>query len=222
MSTKTIDTASDPITFSVRVHLQAYGDNRSFHEYRIVMRLRGRVVGLENGPDRTHATSREARRAAWARISLLKTHRLYAIDVTRKDINKGEAHSCESCAIAQALYRNQERMGLERWRGSFNVAPYAGMFSTAYGIGIFEHGKDYLITGEEKMPELVFPSKRTGFAEESMMEWAMLWDEWADRQTMNIAEWRETYGKESDETPCKPWPVSFVLNLSEMKRENIR
>lgn len=211
------DTAADPIAFSVRVKPVTWGDNATFYQYRIVMRLSGRVVGFEEGPGRTCATHEDARRAGWARVRQLGACRLYAIDVTRKDISRGEAHSCEACAIAQALYRNQERMGFERREYDFRVAPYGGIGTEGYGIALCRNGAEDLLTGMDKMPDLVFPSKRTGFATECMMEWAMLWDEWAARQTMSISDWRETYDRGEDETPCRPWPVSFVLNLTEMK-----
>lgn len=209
---------SDPVSFSVRTKPISYGDGRTFHEFQIVMRLRGRIVGSEAGPSRVHVISSEARRAGWARVKILSDHRLYAIRVTRKDINNGEGHDCESCAIALALYRNQERMGFPKWSHTFRVAPYAGMGAEAYGIALGTRMCDIdIATGESGMPDLVFPLKRGGVVVESMMEWAMLFDEWEDKRGMGIAEWREEYGKAADETPSKPWPVSFVLNLTEMK-----
>lgn len=208
--------ACDPLAFSVRTRSAKYGDNQTFHEFQILMRLNSRVVGSEAGPRRAHATASDARVAGAERVKVLRGHRLFAIDVTREDIENGEAHSCESCAIAQALFRNQKRMGFPKWSHTFRVAPYAGMFATAYGIALGTRMRDSdLETGAEGMPDLVSASAGVS----CMMEWAMIFDEWADLQTMDISEWREAYGYSGDETPCKPWPVSFVLNLSEMRSD---
>lgn len=210
---------SDPITFSVRSNPVEYGDRnrRTFHEFQILMHLRGRVVGSESGPRRTHESRRDARAAGYVRVRVLKTHRLFAVRVTRADIANGEARSCESCAIAQALYRNQERMGFPKWNHSFSVAPYAGMFSTAYGISLFtNYPCEDVATGDKDMPDMVFATP-SGVAVESMMEWSQLWDDWAERRHMTIAEWREERGYDDGETPCTPWPVSFVLDLDAMK-----
>lgn len=222
-ATETIETAAnlvegvgDSLRFSATVKPQKYGDGKTFYVYRILMRKDGRVTGVEDGPDRTHKTPRLSRIAATRRIEELKRHRLYAIDITEKDIQHGEARSCESCAIAQALWRNQKRMGLSEFKYDFRVEPY-GAFVACDGVVLTAPGYARFSTGEREMPDLVGEG-RHGLFVESMYEWALHWDEWADSRNMTLKEWREENGYEDGETPYKPSPCSFVLNLTEMKQ----
>jgi len=215
-------TAAQPDTekmrFSVRTHEQAYGDGARFHEYRIVMRLGGRVVGIDDGPRRTHKSREDARQVGRARILELRQHQLYAIEVTKKDIEIGEARSCQSCAIAQALWRNQERMGLSKYEWDFRVEPY-GFMVDVDGIvlsKLHDCHAPRLATGENAMPDLVSEGQR-GIWVESMMEWSMNWDEWADSRVMSIEEWREEHGYHDGERPYRPSPCSFVLDMQALR-----
>src|SRR5690242_15319592 len=102
----------DALTFAVRTHSVKYGDNRTFLEYTILMLHAGKLVGIEEGPRRSTPERLAALKAARQRIAVLRSQRLFAIRVTRKHISDGEVRNCNTCAISQALWHNQERMGL--------------------------------------------------------------------------------------------------------------
>ncbi len=110
------------LTFKVRVRTVEYGNRRKFAEYKILICRGGTVAGVEEGPFRETKDRSAALKAARARIAVLKSHRLYAIAVTNKHINDGEARSCHACAIAQALFHNQERMGYAKREFNFEVS----------------------------------------------------------------------------------------------------
>jgi hypothetical protein len=64
------------------------------------------------------------------------------------------------------------------------------------------------------MPEMgAFRNKRRYYSE-SMVDWAMRWDEWAESRNMDLGDWREHHGYDDGERPCKPGPISFVLDLA--------
>lgn len=207
----------DAIAFEVETKPQKFGDGKTFHEYRVLMRFRGRLAGAKDGPRRAHRTARDARLAGERWVREISAHRLYAVRVTREDIRTGEARSCQSCAIAQALRRNQERMGFSQQCFDFKVSPYGFMddvdgiaLAKRYGCG------DVLFTGEDGMPDVI-QEYRGEFYIRSMEEWAREWDDWADSRTMSLAEWRESQGYDDGETPCKPSPCAFVLDVTTMK-----
>lgn len=203
------------IRFSVRVKGVDYGDNKSFHEYLIVMRSGGKIVGVEEGPSRQHRTFEDARKAGWERVALLRAHRLMIVPVTNKNIEDGEERSCSCCAIAQSLFMNQARLGMDRYEYDFRVEPY-GAFVKCDGI-ILVHGRTQISTGVKRMPDLVSEARGRLFIE-SMYEWTVHWDEWAGSRYMTLKEWREEHS-DDDCKPYKPTPCSFVLNLSEMSAD---
>lgn len=207
------------IFFSVRSKPVHYGDGVTFYEFRIVMRAGEKVVGVDEGPSRTHAhaTRRECLAAAYERARELRMRRLLIVDVSAKDIENGEARSCQSCAIAQALWRNQERISMDRRRFDFRVEPY-GAFTRCNGIVLDDRDDSdspEIATGLNNMPDLVGVGPH-GLYVEGMYDWAVAWDEWADSRHMTFAEWREEH-PDDGRKPYKPPPCSFVLDLSAMK-----
>lgn len=211
---KTIVSDTPKITFSVKATPTKYGDGRVFYNYRILMWSRGRIVGTETGPFRTHKTRAESRRAAWARVRELKTHDLFIIRVQEKDIAHGEAHSCTDCAIARALWRNMDRMGLDGTWDRVRVTPY-GALCDVEGIYVKREGYERWekSTGEDEMPDVVM--QRDYF--EQMETWARHFDEWAELKFRTLAEWREEHGEEDDYRPWRPYPCRFVLDMTALK-----
>lgn len=215
----------DKIEFKVRTQAVEYGDRRKFAEYKIGFWHRGQLVGLESGQRRTATDRASAMKAAKARVAVLKTHRLFAIRVTRKHIADGEARNCDTCAIAQSLWHNQERMGFPKQEWSFEVSPYA-CFARARGIVL---GKKYgadepkAIPGGA-LPTVVFSGRdyrgSPDMHGESMIEWAMRWDDWAESRFISLGAWREKHSAEPDERPSRPGPSAFVLDLDAFQTTN--
>jgi hypothetical protein len=202
--------SGDKLRFSIRVRRVEYGDRKVFREFRILMWHKGRCVGVENGPSREHLTAASARAAGMDRIRQLQTRELYAIKVTRQNIVEGEARSCQSCAIFHALWDNKKRMGLSEYSQTFRVVPYAFM-SDVDGIVLCENREEATMPD---MPDLVV--KGNPDWQERMQEWAMNWDNWAEKRYMGAHEWRELYG---DSLPYRPAECSFVLDLTHFKEQ---
>lgn len=216
---------TDKISFKVRTHTVEYGDKRRFVEHTIVFLHRGRTVGLEHGPRRATVSRPETMKAARARIAVLKTRRLFAIRITRKHISDGKARSCFSCAIAQALWHNQDRMGFPKSHYNFEVSPYAA-FANARGIvrePTWRSGDDEKVVHipADELPTLVFSGRdyrgRDDRHGESMLEWAMRFDDWAESRFMSLSAWREEHSAEPDERPWRPGRAAFVLDLDMFK-----
>lgn len=221
INSRTPTTDTSLLTFGISTRTVKYGDNRSFVDYRIVMRRGRKVVGVEDGPSRESKTRTEALKLARRRVRELRSHKLFIINVTEKHIKDGEGRDCRTCPIAQALWHNQERMGLPKHDWSFEVSTYAA-FAGARGIVLLhEWGdeKDKAIP-TESLPMLAMPSRRarTGFFTEEMIYWTMHFDDWDDAQYMSLKEWREARGYDDGERPFKPSPCSFVLDLDAFKR----
>lgn len=206
---------SDKITFSVQTPRYTYGDRKKFYQFRILMRCGGKVVGKEDGERRLHRERKTAVLAARQRIDVLKTRRLFAIEVTKKHIEDGEERNCDTCAVSQALWHNQNRMGLSRGDWNFRVEPY-GAWVDFHGIVLRPKYHSGPETALGDLPDLV-TSYRDGVYFESMMEWTMSWDDWAESRYMKIADWREMHGYEDGERPYRPSPCSFVLDLDAFK-----
>lgn len=205
------------IKFGVRVRSVEYGDKRTFFEYQILLSYRGRVAGIEEGPRRRTLDRASAICVARRRITVLRSYRLFVIGITRKHIDDGEARDCNTCAIAQALWHNQERMGLPKSQFRFEVSPYGG-FIDPRGIVLADRYGDHESTiPAPQMPLLVNRIIKGRTYPESMPEWAMRFDEWAESRYMSLAEWREEHGYDDDERPYRPAPCSFVLNLDDMR-----
>jgi hypothetical protein len=210
---------SDTLEFKGRTRTVEYGDHRKFVEYQILMLdLRG-VVGIESGPGRETTTRSNAIKAARARIRTLKSHRLFAVRVTKKHIDDGDARNCFSCAISQALWHNQERMGLSKYEYNFRVVPYACM-TEADGLVLEpKYGGDgALHIPDDELPDMVSEGKgyKGRIPNEGMIEWAMEFDDWGDSRCMSLSEWREERGYDDGERPYRPSPASFVLDLDAM------
>jgi hypothetical protein len=207
----------DALTFRPRVTPTTYGDKRVFQEYKIAIFKGPLLVGMEEGPRRSTETRAEALRAARKRISALRKRRLFAIEVTKKHIEDGDARNCNTCAVSQALWHNQERMGLSKYEWAFRVSSYA-CFADAEGIVL--HRK-YLSDQETcipvpELPKIVFGKwslRHRRLYGEQMGIWTMQWDEWAESRYMSLREWREQHGRDTDEWPSRPGPCSFVLDL---------
>jgi hypothetical protein len=211
----------DNLRFEIRTRTVTYGDNRKFVEYEILMLdLRG-IVGLESGPSRVTVNRADAIKAARIRIRVLKTHRLFAVRVTQKHIKDGEARNCFSCAISQALWHNQERMGLSKYEYNFRVVPYACMVEADGLVLQQKYGdKGDLHIPEDQLPDMVFEGKgynRWRTPNESMVEWAMTFDDWGDSRYMSLSDWREERGYDDGERPYPPLPAAFVLDLDAMQ-----
>lgn len=209
----------DRIKHRIRVRTVRYGDRRKFAEYCILFCQGRQIVGAEDGPRRKTKTRKDAMRAARARIAQLKTHRLFAIRVTRKHIRDGEERNCDTCAISQALFHNQQRMGLDNLKCSFRVEPYGW---SSRGIVLqtdrYATAPDMVL---EEMPDMIsyWQSSQRNPYPESMLEWTMLWDDWAQARHETPAEYRERTGNH-DGKPSRPGPTSFVLDLDAFKPES--
>jgi hypothetical protein len=207
---------ADTIKFRIRTHTVEYGDKRKFVEYRIDFLKGKRIVGCEVGPRREIIDRASARKAARARIAVLKLHRLYAIRITAKHISDGIERNCRACAIAQALWHNQERMGLRQREYNFEVSPYA-CFMEPRGIVLSKpfYDDDNLALPAEKLPLLVSAVHQERVYPESMVEWAMRFDDWGESRHMTLKEWRKERGYDDDDRPYRPGPAWFVLDLDE-------
>lgn len=211
---------SDKLTFKVDAKSVEYGDHRKFFEYAIVFYKGARPVGIEHGPRRETPDRRDSLKAAKRRVAVLKYHRLFAIPITRKCISDGEARNCNSCAIAQALWHNQERMGLPQREFAFEVNPY-GAWVDPRGLVLskrYANDSESLRIPATKLPDIAVLGLDGKVWRESMFEWAMAWDDWAESREISLAEWRENHDKDSDERPYRPGPCSFVLDLDAMER----
>jgi hypothetical protein len=202
--------------FKVRTRTVEYGDERKFIEYRIHLFKGTRIVGVESGPQRQTSTRSGALKAARTRIAELKKHRLFAIKITRRHIRDGTERNCDYCAIAQALYHNQERMGLPRHKYNLSVEPY-GFFSRVRGIVIsptmFSNDDHDLVLPADDMPQIVLACDSKGNPyPDSMVEWAMRFDDWGQARHETLSEYRERTGDDEGK-PYRPGPASFVLDL---------
>lgn len=204
------------IRFAVRSKPVRYGDDAVLYEYTIIMRIDGKAVGVECGPRRTHPDRRSARSAGYERIRELKKCPLYAIPVTAKDIQDGEARSCNFCAIALAIYHQQKRMGIPEHEFDFRVEPY-GAFTHVDGIVLAAHFYPYprITSSTHRMPDLIGEGPN-GLFITSMYEWAVHWDDYADSRSMTAAEWNEEHPDDGGK-PHKPSLSSFVLNLADLR-----
>lgn len=212
----TTDTPS--LTFRCATRMHKYGDGKSFADFTISMYQGARLVGIEHGDLHRSTTNRsDAIRLARQRVKALRSHRLFVIPVTKKNIDDGQARDCSQCAIAQALYSSQERMGLDRFNYRFEVSPY-GAWTESRGIvlnGSYGGDEQWRIPVEH-LPQMVINYRRKGFASsynEGMMEWAMRFDEWEESRGVSLKEWREEHGYDKDEYPNRPSPCAFVLDL---------
>jgi hypothetical protein len=211
---------SDQIDIKIRTKAVLYGDDRTFIEYKIQFWHREELVGLESGPHRQNEGRPAALKSARARVAVLRRHRLYAVRVTRKHISDGQARDCNSCAIAQALWHNQERMGLPKREWDFEVSPYG--WGNARGIVLGRRHESYPENiPADGLPKIVFRGTdyrgRPDLHGTSMVEWAMGWDDWAESRQMSLSEWRKEHASEPDERPWRPSPSAFVLDLDAFK-----
>jgi len=209
----------DALRFAIRTHKIVYGV-AGFFEYEILMYQRGTIVGFEEGPRRTHATRARALKAARQRTRALRAHRLYVIPVKKKHIDDGVGRDCSACAIAQALWHSQERMGLPKYEWDFRVSPYA-CFVEADGITLAPRcGGETRRLPVDLLPDLVVGQRDGRAARDGMVEWAQMFDEWEDSRCMTLADWREINGYCDGERPWRPTPASFVLDLDAMCPES--
>lgn len=209
--------APDSLIFRPRVQSVEYGNNRTFHEFKIAIYKGAQLVGMENGPRRSAGTINEALREARARISILRKHRLFAINITKKHIDDGEARNSNTCAVSQALWHNQERIGLSKYEWSFRISSYA-CFADVDGIVLSRKysGNDATHVPVEQLPNITLGKwslQRRRLYGEAMVNWTMSWDEWAESRFMGLREWRDMHGLEPDDFPSRPGPCSFVLDM---------
>jgi hypothetical protein len=204
------------LTFAVKTQGVRYGDNRTFFEYRIVMMHKGTLAGIEDGPRRSAPDRPAAAKAARQRIKFLRSRRLFVIRVSRKHISDGEARNCNTCAISQALWHNQERMGFPKSERRFEVSTY-GAFIEPRGIVLRERwGQEIRRLPATELPEIAVCAIKGRAYSEGMAVWTMGWDEWAESRCMSLDEWREKHGYTDGERPLRPGPCSFVLDLDAM------
>lgn len=220
----TTDTPSLTFSFATKIH--KYGDGNYFADFTISMYQGKRHVGIEHGnlnwstPNRSAAIT-----LARQRIKILRSHRLFVIPVTKKHIDDGQARDCSKCAIAQALYSSQERMGLDRFTYRFEVSPY-GAWTESRGIvlnDIYSDDEQWRIPVEH-LPLMLTNYRREGVAasyNEDMAQWAMAFDDWGESRDISLKEWREEYGHETDEWPNRPSPCTFVLDLDAAAKKDV-
>ena len=198
------------LTFRPRLRAVEYGDG-TFHDWSILIQIHGKLVGIKPGIPRSHTRHIDARNAALREIRRLKKRRLHVLHITSKCIAAGEARDCNTCAIAQALWNHQERMGYPRNRYNFRVSTY-GAWTKPPGIVLedrFYPDQPDLHIRVDQLPLII-----TGDYAEHMDEWTMTWDEWAESRNETLAEWRERTGAGKDETkPHRPRPGTFALDL---------
>ena len=206
----------DQLTFKVLSRRIEYGDKRKFWEYRIAMFLaNGKLAGIEIGPRRSTVGLGDMWATAKSRIATLKTHRLFAVPITKDCIARGEGHNCNTCAVSQALWENQERMGLPKREFNFRVESY-GAFIDTRGI-VLEHRHTSEPDKAIEDVEIVNTDTSGNVYSDSLEIWTMQFDEWFDFCTMMRAEWRDKYGHQKGDTACRPAPASFVLDLDAMQ-----
>lgn len=188
------------------------------HTWRLLILREGKVVGVVPGPSgEGHRRHLDARNAARKAACQLRKRRLFVIEVTDKHVTDGEARDCSTCAIAQALWHEMERMGLDRGCERFRVVPYAS-WTTADGIVLYRYHADPVHIPDDVLPQIVthytaWTTQKPAWCAEEMDQWAMDFDEWAESRFMDPAEWREKHGLEEDHEPIRPSPCSFVLDL---------
>lgn len=204
---------SDDLAIRIRTRTVKYGDDKKFAEYRILFFKGARIVGAEDGPSRSTAARKDALKAGRARVAELKKQRLFVVRVTGKHIREGEERNCDTCAIAQALFQSQKRMGLDR-NHDFRVEPYGW---SERGIVLQHDGEPDKVL--PNMPALIsrWQSTQRDPHPESMLEWTMRWDGWAEGRRETVTEYRARTGNE--EKDCRPSPASFVLNLDAFVEE---
>ncbi len=202
------DTAK--ITFRARIRAVNYGDDLTFHEWSIRMFHRGKLVGSTPETWRGHSCHLDARTAARREIRRLQKRRLFVIPVTARCIADGQERDCNTCAIAQALWHSQERMGYPKRDYNFRVSTY-GAWMDCPGIVLSGEDAETLHIPPDKLPQVL----TQGYAED-MADWTMGWDDWAESRHETAEEWRERTGEDDDEPkPCRPLPCTFVLDLDD-------
>jgi hypothetical protein len=207
------------LTFEPVIQPVTYGDGRKAFVWRVLMRKRSRPVGITqewvDGRRTECPTRRQARAAAKAEATRLRSRRLVVVRVMAKDIDDGKAHDPNTCAVAQSLWRQQEEWGLDRRNFDFEVDTYAA-FRDPDGLVLHNHRDDTEVAIDP--PPMVFPSKRSpgGWYEQSMEDYTRDFDDWRDAQAMTLAEWREHEGDDTVTKPTRPPSGSFVLDLDEI------
>ena len=206
----------DTLTLQIKTRPVTYGDGAKYHEWVILMLHRNKVVGAESGPRRATPDRASCTAAARSRIRELQKHRLYVIRITRDDMRHGKARSCETCPVAQALYRNQERMGLDKYDYDWWVETYRAY---VHADGLVLNGPDGSLHIDSDDLPLIINKHNPGlsFFQKDLSEWTQDFDEWKDMVQMGVREWREERGYEDGERAYRPLPFSFVLDMDAMK-----
>jgi hypothetical protein len=150
-----------------------------------------------------YPSRRAARDGAFNIVRQLRAQRLFVVDVTTQDINKGEGRNCYHCAISRAMLRVLPQLGFDTVAHQVWVSPYAFFADT--GIEIHKGWANPIL----HLPTNRFPDQ--------LIEWAMNFDEWYDSLGRTLKEWREETGAERDDYPVNPWPVKFLLNLDDFQ-----
>lgn len=201
------------VKFKARTSVVNYGDGRKFFEWRIHICQGDQIVGMEEGPARETIDRATALKAARERIAVLKSRRLFPVKVSKRNISHGRARCGYTCAIAEALSAHQERMGFSKRDYLFEVSPY-GAFVHPRGIVLVDRimGAEKAIPADD-LPIMVTDGARNPYPE-SMMEWAMQFDDWAEsKEYASIKDWRQDKGHSDGDSPCRPCPAWFVFDL---------
>lgn len=203
-------------------------DDGIFIAWTIRLWFGSTLVGEDKGPRRAHRTHGSARRSALTRVKTLRSHRLYLIRITRKHIRDGVGRSCSQCAISQALWHNQDRMGFPRgYFSGWNIEVESyGAWTDPRGI-VFTNkdGGQDLQLPLDKLPKVVMRYARDGkrhHYSEDMAEWTQAFDEWADvygqsNDAKTLTEYRQAHGYDGNEYPTRPAGGYFVLDLDELQ-----
>lgn len=194
--------------------------------YTIEMLEAGKVVGVEHSDSSavfSYLSRRLARAAALRRVKFLRTRRLFVIPVDKWAIEHGEGHNCSTCAISQALWKNMERMGLNKDADDFRTSTY-GAWTDADGITLKRRGPR---GGEimthipvKELPRVVTTVRRGGKPltfNEDMVQWTKDFDDWYDSKFETLKEYRERNDETEGGKPRQPPPFSFVLDLDAFK-----
>lgn len=207
-----------PLDFEIQTQTINYGDQRKFVEYKILMRQDRKPVGIVDGPSRATERRSDALKQARRHIQDLKKQQLFVIPVTAKHISDGEARSCSTCAIALALWDRQEEMGFSRSDYRFEVTPYgAWVEQERLGMTIEGRWSFEIVRRLAQLPSLIYTWGGRAYSD-SMEEWAMAWDDWAESRYMTLSEWRDKHGYYNGERPARPGPTSFVLSLDAFQK----
>lgn len=201
--------------FEVSTRLVEYGDGRKFWWWMIMAIMDGKAFGVWKSESRQFKKCHKTRclKAAREYLTNLRKQSLFGIEVIDDDIKHGEARCGRNCAIALALERNLERMGLNKREDYFDVLPY-GAFQGSEDLGIFIKSQREIFKHlpVKKLPLIVYGRSR--FFHDYMEHYSMNFDDYKEASFETPEEYAERTGEDVE---CYPgdtfYGCRFVLNL---------